>query len=534
MELFNFFPSLEKSNEAYFGQSAPLAQDLLTYSGKLKDLLKDATIKDFKNKQFMKTVNNVLTDFGEAVKLDINAEKVSFLLVADETVNAGAYPIFIRADSTVKQNDMVYVDLDKIADIEDIIITSEGYQYRNSKNKLLCIKLNVGLFRKLEPNQISGVIAHEIGHCFQDGIFGVYKDIADLTYVALQESSANTVDLYREKMPKFIKALSKIVGFRLLFIIFTYLRHPHYLFTSGIFSGIGVSLAKIAHYPVYTADDKTFKMKDQIKKIDEGDTALSDAISSNSTTEIIQALNKDNDRDKFLKELAKDNKEEWKVYLKNSKALEPVNNKFIEGWRKLVIKFDNIDSRIVSLLTLSKFTNKVYSKSVFYKRWEFFADIFATSYGFGPETYNFLANTVTDQLSGINMGLYWKYHLYKRYIENSEYDVHGTNKQRLQNIYTDLVHELNSNTDLTSEQRKNIQKQIDDLKRISEFTYEQRKVNGKSLLAKAYNRLIDDRINEVSHKTEEEILKPIDDLCKEVFIGKHKKEIKASLEHLYI
>ena len=36
------------------------------------------------------------------------------------------------------------------------------------------------------------------------------------------------------------------------------------------------------------------------------------------------------------------------------------------------------------------------------------------------------------------------------------------------------------------------------------------------------------------HRTEEKILKPIDDLCKEVFVGKHKKEIQNSIEHLIV
>ena len=35
MDFFNFFPSLEKSNEAYFGLDSPLSQDLIHYSNKL-------------------------------------------------------------------------------------------------------------------------------------------------------------------------------------------------------------------------------------------------------------------------------------------------------------------------------------------------------------------------------------------------------------------------------------------------------------------------------------------------------------------
>lgn len=536
MDLFNFFPGLEKSNEAYFGLESPLSQDLINYSTKLKKLIQDVDNTKFKNKEFMKKVNSILIDFGEAVKLDINAEKVTFLLVADDTTNAAAYPIFIRANTTYKdKNERIYVDLDKIADIEDIIITSEGYKYRNSKNKLLCIKLNKGLIQKCEPEIISGIIAHELGHCFQDGIFGTYKDIADLTYVNMMLGGANIVEIFRKSMPKFIQTLSKVVGFRLLFIIFTYLCFPHYLLTTGLFSGLGAKLFKLSNNLANKKENKTLKMKDQLEKIDNGDSDTKRQIQNSQATLILETVNKTNDRKKFISELEKNNKEEWKLYLENCENLEPVNNKFKEAWKRIVLQVDNIDKRIINLLTLSRFTKKTYSKNMFYKRWEFFADIFAVSYGFGPETYKMLSNFVDNEMKVLDgMGMYGKYHIYKTYLENLEYDVHGTNKQRLQNMYTDLVHELQNNTTLNSEQKRQIQTQIDQLKFISEQVYESRKSNSKSLLTKAYNRLIDDRIEGISHDTEEQILKPLDDLCKEIYVGKTKKEIQNSIEHLVI
>ena len=54
MDFFNFFPSLERSNEAYFGLDSPLSQDLIKYSSKLKELIQDVDNSKFKNKEFMK------------------------------------------------------------------------------------------------------------------------------------------------------------------------------------------------------------------------------------------------------------------------------------------------------------------------------------------------------------------------------------------------------------------------------------------------------------------------------------------------
>ena len=485
----------------------------------------------------MKQINSILIDFGEAIKLDINAEKVTFILVPNNTMNAGAFPLFIRANTTIKdKNGNSYLDLDKIADIEDIIVTTEGYKYRNAKNKLLCILLNKGLIQNAEPETISGVIAHEIGHCFQDGIFGTYKDVADLMFVNEMNTSANAVLILRNHLPKFFQTLTKLPFIRLMFILFTYVVFPHLLFTTGILSGLGVKLAKLLNSISFKKENETtMRMKDQLEKIDDGDKRTENGIRNSLTTMALSELNKNNDRKKFISDLEKQNKEEWKIYLENCKKVEPVVSEFKKTWKNIVLQFDNLDRRIINLLTLSRFTSKTYSKATFYKRWEFFADIFATSYGFGPETYSFLASIITNSLDEYkDMNLHGKYNIYKTYLEDSNYDVHGTNKQRLQNMYTDLVHELQNNTMLTTDQKKQIQSQIDEMKMISEKVYEIRKVNGNSLLAKSYNKLIDDRINGVSHDTEEKILKPLDDLCKEVFVGKYKKEIQNSLEHLIL
>ena len=54
MDFFNFFPSLEKSNEAYFGLDSPLSQDLINYANKLKELIQNVDDTKFKNREFMK------------------------------------------------------------------------------------------------------------------------------------------------------------------------------------------------------------------------------------------------------------------------------------------------------------------------------------------------------------------------------------------------------------------------------------------------------------------------------------------------
>lgn len=540
MDLFNFFPGLERSNEAYFGQDAPLSQDLITYSGKLKTLFQDANNNTLKDKKFNQELNSLLIEFGEVVALDLNVEKVTFIVKPSDDTNAGSYPIYIRSNlTTIDKQGNVFVDFNKIADFEDIIITSEGYQYRNKKNKLLCISINKGLIQKCSVESIAGVIAHELGHCFEIGIFGVYKELADITFQTIYKSKINLIKAERESLPKFIRPLTKVLGFRFWFLLYVYFRNPQYLFTTGLFAGLGAKLSKfIAGSEILDKKNKTYTIKEQIGNLDnrpKDQEKLKNELENTYPSHVIRNISKSNDRDKFIEQLKENNVEEWKVYIQNTEELKPVNSKFINFWKKLTLQIDNLDTRIINLLTLSKFTNKQYSKITFAKKWEYFSDIFAASYGFGPDLYKFVHSSTDEDLKyldSLGMGLYWKYHLFKTFSDSATHGLYGTNKQRLQNIYTGLMYELKNNKDISNDQRRQIEQQITELKTISEQVYEIRKSEKQSFLAKAYNRLIDDRINGISHDTEEKILKPIDDICKEMIVGKSKQELKNSLESL--
>ena len=130
------------------------------------------------------------------------------------------------------------------------------------------ILYNVGKLKKYsEKIAEGGALMIAIGALLD--IIGVYKDVADITFSQLMTTSAHTVEMFRNSMPKFIQGLTKIVGFRLLFIIFTYLCFPQYLFTSGLLSGLGAKLAKLSNKLAHK--NTTLRMEDQLEKIDDGD-----------------------------------------------------------------------------------------------------------------------------------------------------------------------------------------------------------------------------------------------------------------------
>ena len=128
MEFYDFFPGLSKSQEAYFGRSAPLATTLLTYSEKLINFFKE---NNYKDKSFYLNLSKITEAFGNEIAKDVNAEKCQVIISTDIDVNATTLMTLALADTCyeIKDEDgskSIGVDFDKKADIEDIIITQNG------------------------------------------------------------------------------------------------------------------------------------------------------------------------------------------------------------------------------------------------------------------------------------------------------------------------------------------------------------------------------------------------------------------------
>ena len=185
-----------------------------------------------------------------------------------------------------------------------------------------------------------------------------------------------------------------------------------------------------------------------------------------------------------------------------------------------------IDDNVIDVIALNNYTVNQYSKISFYKRYEFFADVFATSYGFGADLFNSLnkinevnlKNVDKELIVGINKIPFFKSiaktNFYILLNKNRKVNVHGTRNERSVNMYTALVHELQSNASLTSDQKKAIQHDIDLINEADEQYYKDMKESG--FWFKYYNKLIDERIKgKVSKDTVEEVLKPIEEICKE-------------------
>lgn len=530
----DYVPGLSKSEEVYFGLNSPLSQILLNCAKELKEYVGDDKTKNeknYKNKAWLKGLFSIADNYADKIAKEINVEKIHFCIGACDDNMAFAESMYYCGNYITKKGNKTFIDYDKIAESEDIVIYPNiGYKYRNAKGKIINICLSTGCIQKITTEQLAGSLAHELGHCFQQGIFGLYKNIADITVNMEVNAIQKRVITLAESENIIVKALVKLPTFKRLFkyIVVYNIGHTDNAFQSAFRKNVLKVLFK------NQLADPTYRMKDKLNELDKGenkdliDDRGNDTI-GNILIKNLAASDSSENKDKAGKELNKDMKETFDYY-------EPFNdediikkktrNWIVNFFRSILVdlKFMKINRR--NVLTLTNYSTNQFQKISFYKKYEFFADIFATSYGFGPHIYR---DYITEELRnleflnkinivGINhlpaLKALYKYSSYKAIRNTMAADVHGTNTERGRAMYTALMKELENNMDLSENQIKAIKNDISLLQAADEFYINERKDNG-GFWFNLYNKLVTESINGLDEKTDELILKPIRIVCEE-------------------
>lgn len=538
MDFYNFFPSLSKSQEVYFGRNAPLAQTLINYSQKFIDFFTNA---DPKNKTFYTELTKITNDFGIDIAKDVNADKCAVTVIADKEPNASALLMMCYGDTCwaeVKDGEkFICVDYDKIADLEDITITQDGYIFTNKKNKILFLTINYGIFKaNLTSEQIAAILCHEIGHSFQHGIYGLYKNIADLSVASIVKNKSHEFGKLPDWIPKPIKKVLTFTLIQRLFIAFiSYLWFPN-LLTSGVFAKFGAWMEK--QFWGDKVKDKTYLMKDKLQKWDDNDISTKNELINSPSSRVIAASIRytsqqytGKNRNDIIKDAKIDEKKQWKEFNKKeseeTKELNNITSNYLFNFFKSVkMDINLLDNNILNILALNNYNANQYAKVSFYKKYEYFADIFSASYGFSADFFKSLQNlnkVADDDIDkeityGINKIPFFKSiaktQLALTINQMTSIDVHGNRQERSINLYTALCNELQNNQTLTSDQKRAIKEDIDLIKESDEEYYQETKHSG--FWFNYYNKLIDYRIkNKKSETTIKEILDPIEDVCRE-------------------
>lgn len=532
LKILNSNSIFEKSNEVYFGRNTPLSIILLSYAKEVKQLLGDPKQKyNFKNKSFVDKIKNTNEKYGAQIATEINAEKCVLNIVLDDDFNASSLLLITCFDNRPLDKDGNpidgKIDLDKYVDIENIIQTKNGYKFKDSKNKLLSININIGTIWFGNEEEIAAIICHELGHCFQQGIFGSIKNYSDLLYKQEIANLNKRFDYFIKSNDtlfwKIVKLLFPLPGFFKLFsYIVSFLFQPNIL-NFNIFNKVNLFIHKTLLNRV--VDEKRFMTKDIIDKINNDDKSANKMIRIASSNLVYDDI----DREQEIEDESNDIYESYQeIDLSKKNKTSKFTQFKIDVWKffiALALDIDNKQSNFFEFISLSRFAKKNYTKEIFYRKYEYFADIFASAYGFGPSMYKNISREETNNNKFID-GLYSRgiykipfvkamaiYSQYKRDRDLAMIDDHGEAYERASAMYTNLLNEIKTNSDLTPAQKKAIEIDLKIYKKIDEEYYEQNKKDG--CLYKAYNKMLAKKITTKSDKVEDLILGPILEVAKE-------------------
>lgn len=479
-----------RSTETYFGINAPLTVDLIACFTNLRNRFSDAggtTRDDLKN--ILPKLKNDIRAIELAIERHLNVERCAIGFIEEE--NASSLAFFIDKNLAKDLKAPKKLNTEYIIDLNSFIETSSGFKFKNNKNKIIILELGVQLLygNKYTVEETAALTLHEIGHAFQHMLMGVNNDILyRLAQVEIQmyydafKKSKNTIQLLTlailptatlgvaNKNENVSKLSSAILVAEAFFLV------------ACLLNGV--------------ADNKITYIKKYIDDLRKG--KLSDEDVTNLTKALIKGMDRP-DRTDIVSKIDEDQVEALVRMINTSKPKRFFINAAIFVWNSLkflLLPF-TIPSKILAKIFVKDPSKKLAQELADLKRYEEFADAFATFYGLGTQVstalikmykgsqrpgfrqigiFNILHNVPLINFA-INYSTFQKWRTEQLIAGYPE-----TTELRLANSYAQLKYEYENNKDLSDEMKKEIQHQMDDAKE----TYQQIVYGDKTAKELAY------------------------------------------------
>lgn len=524
---FNIKSIFDNSEEIYFGNNVPLPLILKNFATELKTFFgtDENPIIINKDNAKIKRLISICDNTSMKLEEELNAEKVYLVVNSDLSVNAGAYSMtFDKNIKVIEKNGIktTTLDLEKIKNIEGIERTKTGFKYTNKKGKYIFIYINEGLIRNADANTIAATICHEIGHCFETGIFGYLKELSD--GMVLDEVTT---------LKKYTYSSLFAIDYIFIGIIYNIIKFCCFVIASpfigiGLFSGLYDQYQKIKGRLV---DEKHFTMKDVDKASETDPDGTFDKLGNN-----IELL--DVDRKSIFEELKlrainayKNGTSELELENKKTNIFVKIIIVFIKSILSFCYYLNSIPDTLINLLSLSDYTfNTIFSdkNKLMLRKYEYFADIFASAYGFSEYLQTSYQNWDIEAYSDKKKLFYTHVEYipiigtilsFNRLIKTKNKirnNAHGDQVLRSNAIYTNLVYTLKNDKTLSVSQKKEIE---DHIKQMEENDEKYRKLLNESggYHIILFSCLLHKRINkDLNPNVIDNILVPIEETCKEV------------------
>ena len=502
-----FLTPYTRGSEAFFGRENPLANTLLKYIKEIRTLYEmtypGGAKKALANKkECYQTFQKLMQRFEKDLANVLNAEQITIGLFGDE--NAFALPMcwdrnLVKREAKKKSfNEGLKISL------EDIVENKDGFKFREKKGKYLIICLGISLFDRFTDGEIVGIALHELGHCFQHMLVTINgnvvnhsrKSLITALFYALQPVSTILASILRIDV---LGVIYSVLALILSSIIWLQERALKAVVDKHGEEKVGRDII----VDVMDCDDfDRFKLGQEVKQM---------------RADTLKALIKANKGSNLL-----------------TKFCLMLFNFFMHLGTLLyytIAPVVQLSSALgyITILGYNKYLRKE-------RRYEQFADMFAASYGYGPEQASALAKLHGSDGIDFGVGLnlvHWVPGLNLWIALGRAIDLHSLSlmngypppKGRIESLYVTLDFELKNNPQLSGEQRAAIQEQMNDIKdTFNNYVFSTKMQNFVFMLFNFFSRA---RIDKGKSDIEENVLRPLFEAKK--YCKKKMKENNSEL-----
>jgi hypothetical protein len=495
-----------RGDEAYFGENNPLKTELLGNLEILREIYNRLT--STKDKTEVKAIITELEDactlIGTTFKKHFNLERA--YVGTFDGLNAFAMPMCYDKElvEVDEKNRFKRINKEHIISLEDIVETSNGFKYRKPKGKIFAIGLGLEFFEgeNWSNEEIAGILLHECGHSFQQMLVGI---------------NVNHADTYISTIIKMIYSSLDVFNSGPIFNIFAFiLSLPAIIWQHGL------------------------KNRDPEEL---GDEIIEENIGSDP-----ELYNRNGFGEIYENGTAKDAKKiNKKAILRKNRG--PIGKFFIFMGSLILgtiagvfITAYNILYPLIWILNLPQHIfiagNMKFLKQN--KRYEQFADMFAANYGLGKGLASGLAklgkesqiNLYTlnwlNYIPVLNLMINWGH--YHELSIRTLVTGYPTMAKRVVGVYNTCKYELEHNTELSSDMKKELTQQLEDIEEIyDKFVFGK---GARNFVYSFCSRVIGRNIKKESTDITTNVLEVLQELKEEKKLEELKKESekKASVK----
>ena len=183
-----------QGEEAFFGENNEYKVTLIALFSELRAIYQEAVSNKNNTKvrkEFSKKIAPTLKKMEHLVEKTFNISRCYFGLIDD--LNAWCIPMCFDANLVEKKNGRMHVNEKLKVSLEDIAETKSGYKYKNSDGKIYCVSFGIHFLDKkgkedlFTDEECAAIITHEFGHAMQQAVCSINENLASVYIHSLFE-----------------------------------------------------------------------------------------------------------------------------------------------------------------------------------------------------------------------------------------------------------------------------------------------------------------------------------------------------------